>query len=258
MPKVDRQAFAERVNALREARGMSWKQLAARVGSTAALRNWKRGRSWPRTETIVALSEALGVTTDYLLTGTGPVLSEPGSSPSKKPSRPPRGLSAKPLPTRSSGSEASPTIRAGRIPMPESRGPAFPNLEAPTSEAFRDTFLFVFEPEDAQVFRQFVEVLQDRLLDRSTYAERYPQFSYTLAEMFAVKADLCFLATFLRAVGTERHLSDLTPTEVGLSELAERLAPEVAALAERLEHEVQSLISDDDGDEQRRGTDPGE
>jgi transcriptional regulator with XRE-family HTH domain len=72
MPKVDRQAFAERVNALREARGLSWKQLAAKVGSVAALRRWQSGRAWPRTETVIALSEALGVTTDYLLTGRAP------------------------------------------------------------------------------------------------------------------------------------------------------------------------------------------
>jgi len=80
MAKVDRKAFAVRVNTLRETCELSWKQLAARVGSLAALRNWKRGRSWPRTETIVALSEALGVTTDYLLTGTEPV-NRPFSEP---------------------------------------------------------------------------------------------------------------------------------------------------------------------------------
>lgn len=73
MPKADRQAFAERVNALRQARGLSWKQLAAQVGSVAALRRWQRGHAWPRTETVVALSEALGVTTDYLLTGRAPM-----------------------------------------------------------------------------------------------------------------------------------------------------------------------------------------
>src|SRR4051794_36021309 len=71
MPKVDLKAFAARVNTLREARGLSWKQLAARVGSVAALRRWKRGRALPRTETVVSLSEAPGVTTDSLLPGRG-------------------------------------------------------------------------------------------------------------------------------------------------------------------------------------------
>jgi transcriptional regulator with XRE-family HTH domain len=66
-------AFADRVNQLREAQGLSWKELAVRVGSTSsALRRWKSGSSWPRTETVVALSKALGVTTDYLLLGRGP------------------------------------------------------------------------------------------------------------------------------------------------------------------------------------------
>jgi transcriptional regulator with XRE-family HTH domain len=73
MPDLDRQAFARRVNDLRESQGLSWKELAVRVGSTSsALRRWKGGYAWPRTETVVALSEALGVSTDYLLLGRGP------------------------------------------------------------------------------------------------------------------------------------------------------------------------------------------
>src|SRR5256885_3723735 len=75
MPDLDRQAFAERINELRESRGLSWKELAVRVGSTpSALRRWKGGYAWPRTETLVALSEALEVSTDYLLLGRGPAL----------------------------------------------------------------------------------------------------------------------------------------------------------------------------------------
>jgi transcriptional regulator with XRE-family HTH domain len=74
MPDLNRRAFADRVNELREARGLSWKELSVQVGSTSsALRRWKGGYAWPRTETVVALSEALGVTTDYLLLGRGPV-----------------------------------------------------------------------------------------------------------------------------------------------------------------------------------------
>jgi transcriptional regulator with XRE-family HTH domain len=73
MADLDLEAFATRVNELREARGLSWKQLAARVGNTgAAMRRWKGGKSWPRTETLVALSRELGVTTDYLLLGRRP------------------------------------------------------------------------------------------------------------------------------------------------------------------------------------------
>jgi len=67
--ETDRRAFAERVNTLREARGLSWKELAAKVGSVAALRRWKGARALPRIEAIVELSHAFGVTTDYLLTG---------------------------------------------------------------------------------------------------------------------------------------------------------------------------------------------
>ena len=75
MPKPDeemRRAFADRVNRLREARELSWKELAARVGTNvSSLSRWGRTRTGPRMESIVALSLALEVTTDYLLTGQG-------------------------------------------------------------------------------------------------------------------------------------------------------------------------------------------
>ncbi|HZF10592.1 MAG TPA: helix-turn-helix transcriptional regulator [Thermoanaerobaculia bacterium] len=76
MPRTDealRRAFAERVNRLRERQQMSWKQLAARIGtSVSALTRWGRTETGPRMESIIGLSEALGVTTDYLLLGRGP------------------------------------------------------------------------------------------------------------------------------------------------------------------------------------------
>lgn len=79
MPKADeelRRAFADRVSRLREAKGMSWKELAAKVGTNvSSLSRWGRTRTGPRMESIVALSLVLGVTTDYLLTGRGPVTS---------------------------------------------------------------------------------------------------------------------------------------------------------------------------------------
>jgi transcriptional regulator with XRE-family HTH domain len=77
MPKADeelRRAFADRVSRLREAKGLSWKELAAKVGTNvSSLSRWGRTRTGPRMESIVALSLVLGVTTDYLLTGRGPV-----------------------------------------------------------------------------------------------------------------------------------------------------------------------------------------
>ena len=93
---------------------------------------------------------------------------------------------------------------------------------------------------------QFVELVEDRLLDRSTYEERNPHFSYTLAEMLAVAADLSFLGSFLRNVAAERRWSELNDTEQELSELAERFAPQVAALAQALEREVERRIGDDE------------
>ncbi len=77
MPKPDeelRRAFGDRVNRLRKAQGLSWKELAAKVGTNvSSLSRWRRTGTGPRMESIVALSQVLGVTTDYLLTGRGQV-----------------------------------------------------------------------------------------------------------------------------------------------------------------------------------------
>ena len=118
------------------------------------------------------------------------------------------------------------------------------------SEVFRESFLFVLDIEDAEIARRFGEVLQDRFLDRAVYEKKSPHLSFTLAEVLGVAADLRFLGGFLRSVGSERRLSELTATEQALSSFAEGLAPEVAALAGRLEEEIKRLTSDDEDDEQ--------
>ena len=68
-----RQAFSSRVNRLRTARGLTRKQLAARIGSSSALGRWGRGRATPRIEFLVRLSAELEVTLDYLVLGRGPM-----------------------------------------------------------------------------------------------------------------------------------------------------------------------------------------
>jgi hypothetical protein len=123
---------------------------------------------------------------------------------------------------------------------------AVPGTKTKESEVFRETFLFVLDPEEAEAFRRFGDVVQDRFLDRSNYEKRNPHFSFTLAEMVGVAADLRFLEGFLRAVGAEMRLSELTPTEQGLSSFAEQLMPEVATLAEKLAQEIERWIADDE------------
>lgn len=134
----------------------------------------------------------------------------------------------------------------GTEPTKEQGAGAVPGTKSKVSEVFRETFLFVLDPEEAEAFRHFGDVVQDRFLDRSIYEKRNPHFSFTLAEMVGVAADLRFLEGFLRAVGAERRLSELTATEQGLSALAERLTPEVATLAGKLAQEIERLIADED------------
>lgn len=72
-----RPAFMGRVNRLRVARGLTRKQLAARVG-ISALGRWGRGKATPRIESLLRLSGELEVTLDYLVLGRGPM--HPGAS----------------------------------------------------------------------------------------------------------------------------------------------------------------------------------
>ena len=59
-----------RIAALRRARGLSQAELAQRIRvSPRALGMYEQGRREPSAETMVALAEALEVTTDFLLTG---------------------------------------------------------------------------------------------------------------------------------------------------------------------------------------------
>jgi hypothetical protein len=135
------------------------------------------------------------------------------------------------------GTESKERAAAGEAP--HERG------KVPTSEVLRETFLAILDPDEAETFRRSAVVIQDRLLDRVAYEERNPQFSYTLAEMSGVAADLWFLQGFLLQVAAERRFSELTPTEAALAAFADRLAPGVQALAEGLEQELARLTADE-------------
>ncbi|MBY0233230.1 MAG: helix-turn-helix domain-containing protein [Gemmataceae bacterium] len=73
---------------LREAAGLSRKQLADRAGlrSEAGIRDLEQGRRSPTWETVVALCKALGVTADsFLKKPTAPVKRSTGGRPRRKP-----------------------------------------------------------------------------------------------------------------------------------------------------------------------------
>jgi SOS-response transcriptional repressor LexA len=63
---------SERIKARRSACGFTQEQLAARVGVTrVAVSHWERGGAEPKGRYLNDLAEALEVTVDWLLTGTG-------------------------------------------------------------------------------------------------------------------------------------------------------------------------------------------
>ena len=119
------------------------------------------------------------------------------------------------------------------------------HLPTGLSAAFRESFLCIFDPEEAQAFRTFGNVVENRFLDRATYEEGAP--SYTLAEMQGAALDLKFLGAFLQVVGREREASELSRRDWLLSSLAAELGEAVAALAERLDRELARLSGREDG-----------
>ena len=68
-----------RIAALRKHAGLSQAELAQRLQiSASAMGMYEQGRREPSAQTLVAMAQALGVTTDYLLTGIpGPGQEEP-------------------------------------------------------------------------------------------------------------------------------------------------------------------------------------
>ncbi len=67
-------SLAQRIQALRRARGMSQEELAEQIGvSRQAVSKWEAEQSTPEPEKLILLSGCFGVTTDFLLKGTEPV-----------------------------------------------------------------------------------------------------------------------------------------------------------------------------------------
>lgn len=71
--------LGRRVQQLRKAKGFSQEELADRVGvSRQAVSKWESGQTGPDLERLLALSEQLDASTDYLLTGKRPAFGEFG------------------------------------------------------------------------------------------------------------------------------------------------------------------------------------
>jgi transcriptional regulator with XRE-family HTH domain len=65
-------SFANELQKLRRARGLSQTDLAERAGiSIDSLRNWEQGRVLPRIDAAHRLARALGVSIDALVEGNG-------------------------------------------------------------------------------------------------------------------------------------------------------------------------------------------
>ena len=62
------QVIAEKIKALRQARGWTQSELARRMGVTRnGINSWEQGLSMPSLSSLVELAKTFSVTTDYLL-----------------------------------------------------------------------------------------------------------------------------------------------------------------------------------------------
>ena len=69
--------LGERIALLRRSRGLSQSELARRLQiSASAMGMYEQGRREPSVQVLVALARELEVTTDFLLTGSTPAISE--------------------------------------------------------------------------------------------------------------------------------------------------------------------------------------
>ena len=77
--------FAEQLQKLRKAAGISQAELASRAGvSLDSLRNWEQGRVLPRVDVAATLAAVLGVSLDALVDNDGDAAAEAKPAPSKR------------------------------------------------------------------------------------------------------------------------------------------------------------------------------
>ena len=79
--------FSEKLYYYRKKAGLSQEALAARVGvSRQAVSKWETGEAMPEVEKLVALAQALGVTTDELLSPAEPTAPQSPPAPPRRDS----------------------------------------------------------------------------------------------------------------------------------------------------------------------------
>jgi transcriptional regulator with XRE-family HTH domain len=70
VPNASEQTVSERIQEIREMRGLTASELARRVGVTpTAVWNWEKNSVTPRRPVLEAIANVLGVTPAFLLTG---------------------------------------------------------------------------------------------------------------------------------------------------------------------------------------------
>jgi hypothetical protein len=101
--------------------------------------------------------------------------------------------------------------------------------------AFRETFLMYFtEPPANSALRIFGRLFHELVLEYCHHWPNWPE-GVTVTELRSALADLRHLEGYLGAVGREHEEAALTEAETALSQLAARLAGELARIADEIE-----------------------
>ena len=101
--------------------------------------------------------------------------------------------------------------------------------------AFRETFLMYFtEPPANSALRIFGRLFHELVLEYYHHWPNWPE-GVTVTELRSALADLRHLEGYLEAVGREHEEAALTESETALSQLAARLAGELARIADEIE-----------------------
>jgi hypothetical protein len=116
-------------------------------------------------------------------------------------------------------------------------GPA--STEWESREGFRQTFLSLFaDPRDEQALRRVGQLLYSFALE-PPQGWPEPRETSTLTECVAALCDVRFLAGYLGSVGREREVSSLSKRDTALSQMAESVSVQLAALGVQIEEELE-------------------
>lgn len=117
-------------------------------------------------------------------------------------------------------------------PAPDPRPPAAPPLRSAEHPVFRQTFLALYPPDEAETLRRGGIALWQAAVAQGASGSGEPP---TVARLRAAGRELALVADFLADVAADAAAHELAPAEARLARRADRLARHVDRLARDLD-----------------------